>query len=348
MVTSMPTPAFSPPSHPLPLPKQGLWPESSHRFDDRSVWAIRAALVSGRPLLIRGEAGIGKTQLARAAAAVLKVPLLHHVVDERTERDDLLYQSDAVARLAVAQIAAIVEKSEPGKVQEKLHERNFIRPAIFWWALDWNGAARQADRYSENCRLCKPPCETQPNPEAPCSCVMLIDEIDKADPSVPNGLLECLGSDGFRTPLIDEGVHIPVGGKPPLVMLTTNEERELPLAFLRRCLVLTISFPKQDAAARKFLIDDRARVRFPDECDISSEVCQQAATQLLSERQQADRNRHEGLSKPGAAEFLDLIRVLVELGRDVDPKHRTAKQLECLAQVSRFVLRKRRDEEADE
>jgi len=344
----MTTPFFTPPAETLPLPKRGLWPEASHRFDDRSVWAVRAALVSGRPLLIRGEAGIGKTQLARAVAEVLQVPLLHHVVDERTERDDLLYHADAVARLVAAQIAAIVERDQPGTVRQQLDERNFIRPGIFWWALDWAGAAKQAKRYSDNCRPCGAPSDTKLNPKAPCSCVLLIDEIDKADPSVPNGLLECLGSDGFRTPLIDEGVHIPANGKPPLVMLTTNEERELPLAFLRRCLVLTIPFPKEDAAARKFLIEDRARVRYPEESDVSSQVCQEAATQLLSERQQADRNRHAGLSKPGAAEFLDLIRVLVELGREVKQKQRSARQLEFLAQVSGFVLRKRRDEDVGE
>lgn len=341
----MATPFFTPPAETLPLPKRGLWPEASHRFDARTVWAVRAALVSGRPLLIRGEAGIGKTQLARAVAEVLQVPLLHHVVDERTERDDLLYHLDAVARLAAAQIAAIVERDSPGTVQAGLHERNFIRPGIFWWALDWAGAAKQAERYSRHCRPCKPPSDTPLNSSAPCSCVLLIDEIDKADPSVPNGLLECLGSDGFRTPLIDEGVHIPAHGQPPLVMLTTNEERELPLAFLRRCLVLTIPFPKPEADARKFLIEDRARVRYPEESEISDQVCQEAATQLLSERQQADRNRHEGLSKPGAAEYLDLIRVLVELCREVAQDQRSARQLEILAQVSSFVLRKRRDED---
>lgn len=340
----MPTPFFSPPADSFPLPKRGLWPASSHLFDESSVWAVRAALVSGRPLLIRGEAGIGKTQLARAAAEVLKVPLLHHVIDERTERDDLLYHYDAVARLAAAQIAAIVEKETPGTARQMLHERNFIRPGIFWWAINWNSAADQASRYEKYCRPCGQPSTVAFNPEAPCSCVMLIDEIDKADPSVPNGLLECLGSDGFRTPLIDEGVHIPAGGKPPLVILTTNEERELPLAFLRRCLVLTIPFPKDEAAARKLLIEERARVRYPSEADISTEVCHLAATQLLSERQQADRHRHEGLSKPGAAEFLDLIRVLVELGREVAEAERRDKQQDYLKHVARFVLRKRRDE----
>jgi len=305
-------------------------------------------LASGRPLLIRGESGIGKTQLARAAAEVLKVPLLHHVVDERTERDDLLYHADAVARLAAAQVAAIVEKDNPGTALQRLHERNFIRPGIFWWALNWDDAATQAQRYTKYCRPCRSPSDTPRNPDASCSCVMLIDEIDKADPSVPNGLLECLGSDGFGTPLIDEGVHIPSGGKPPLVILTTNEERELPLAFLRRCLVMTIPFPREDVAARKFLIEDRARVRYPLEADISSAVCNDAATQLLRERQQADRGRHEGLSKPGAAEFLDLIRVLVELGRKVEVAQRPAQQLEFLKQVGTFVLRKRRDEDAGE
>jgi len=94
----------------LPLPLQDSWPESSHRFDTKSVWAVRAAIASGRPLLLRGEPGIGKSQIARAVAEELKVPFLYHVVDERSERDELLYTYDAVARLAEAQVSALSER----------------------------------------------------------------------------------------------------------------------------------------------------------------------------------------------------------------------------------------------
>ena len=134
----------------------------------------------------------------------------------------------------------------------------------------------------------------------------------------------------------------------PVMLFLTTTAIDIDEELLSRCLVLTIPFPNEDAAARKFLIEDRARVRYPDKADISSEVCEEAAAQLLSERQQADRNRHAGLSKPGAAEFLDLIRVLVELGRDGELENRTARQREFLAQVSHFVLRKRRDDDAGE
>jgi MoxR-like ATPase len=69
--------------------------------------------------------------------------------------------------------------------------------------------------------------------------VLLIDEIDKADSDVPNGLLEALGNDSIHVPYLSERIAHD-GGDPPLVILTTNEERDLPAAFLRRCLVLTL------------------------------------------------------------------------------------------------------------
>ena len=84
------------------LPEEGSWPESRHIFDDKSVWAINAALASNRPLLIRGEPGTGKSQLARAAAHVLEWPFYSCVVNARFEPEDLLFRFDAVARLAKA------------------------------------------------------------------------------------------------------------------------------------------------------------------------------------------------------------------------------------------------------
>lgn len=89
---------------PIPAHGHGAWPATRHQFDKDGVWAIRAALATGRPLLLRGEPGIGKSQLARAAAEHLRVPFLAKVIDERTERDDLLCYYDAVARVAAAQV----------------------------------------------------------------------------------------------------------------------------------------------------------------------------------------------------------------------------------------------------
>lgn len=319
---------------PLTLEKSDSWPESKHRFSRDSVWAIRSAIAARRPLLLRGEPGIGKSQLARAAAEVLRVPFLFHVVNERSERDELLYTYDAVARLALAQIGQVAFK-DAEELKAKLAETNFICPGALWWAYDWDQAKGQANLFQQHCRACFVPPKTEDwdplDPDNPCGPVVLIDEIDKADPSVPNGLLESLGNEGFTTPLLGTSVHLPAGAKTPLVIITTNEDRELPAAFLRRCLVLQMKFPDENesAAVEEFLIRDRARVFWP-ESEVSEHVCKTAISQLLKDRADA---RGEGLPEPGAAEFLDLLRILVTFGPE-------AEQLSALKEVHPFLFRK--------
>jgi len=104
--TSLPVPVFAPAleeNHELKASRN--WRKEHHRFDERSVAAVEAALACRRPLLFLGEPGLGKTQLARGAAKALSWPLVYKVVSGRTECEDLLYRFDAVARLARAQIA---------------------------------------------------------------------------------------------------------------------------------------------------------------------------------------------------------------------------------------------------
>lgn len=321
---------------PLTIPASDTWPEAKHRFSDRSVWAIRSALAAGRPLLLRGEPGIGKSQLARAAARVLGVPFLPHVVNERSERDELFYNYDAVARLALAQMGASAF-NDRADAQARLAETNFICPGVLWWAFNWKTAHDQAETFNTHCRVCRMPEAGDWTPTAPdrlCGPVVLIDEIDKADPSVPNGLLECLGNRGFTTPMLGaDGVRLPEGAKPPLIMITTNEERELPAAFLRRCLVLQMEFPSEanSAAVEQFLIVDRARVSWTP-AQVSDAVCQKVSAQLLLDRAAA---KVQGLPKPGAAEFLDILRILQHL-RPGDE----AGQLAALEEVHRFALKK--------
>lgn len=340
---------------PLPLPAQDSWPESAHLFDEDSVWAVRAAIAAGRPLLLRGEPGIGKSQLARAVAVKLRVPFLYQVVDERSERDSLLYTYDAVARLAQAQVSALIaqdakteDTKETASWRDQLAERNFIRPGVLWWAYNWKSAETQVDEhFSKHCRACqKPKKPTNWTPTAPdrlCGPVVLVDEIDKADPSVPNGMLECLGNQGFQTEQLGEAVSLEkdaegkVIGKAPLVIITTNEERELPAAFLRRCLVHQMRFPDGQEAVETFLIDQRARVFWKAE-EVSDKVCREVIRQLLSER---DAARRDGLAIPGAAEFLDILRVLVELHSGLEEK-----QLEALRKISGFALKKNMEEVA--
>jgi len=309
------------PDKPVILPATGSWPKSKHRFDKKSVMAINAAIASRRPLLLRGEPGIGKSQLARAVAKVHKVPFLYKVLDERSERDDLFYQYDAIARLAEAQVAGLLATDAKTKDtwREHLAERNFIRPGVLWWAFDWDGAAKQAERYVKATKRKLTPWEDHgwtPKSKTACGPVVLVDEIDKTDPSVPNGLLEGLGNQGFQTDQLGEAVSLPKGAKAPLILITTNEERELPAAFLRRCLVLRMTFPK-DEDAEDFLLE-RARVHIP-ETKVSKALRQEIVERLLADRKAAHRL---GMAKPGAAEFLDLIRILATIKSKTEQKKR--------------------------
>ncbi len=321
---------------PIPANGHGAWPATRHQFDEDSVWAIRAALATGRPLLLRGEPGIGKSQLARAAAEHLRVPFLAKVIDERTERDDLLCYYDAVARVAAAQVCGLAGQAD--RWTEMMAEERFLRPGILWWALNWKTAGERAGKF---CRSCPEPekhtdgkgevwSEDSDRLSGP---VVLIDEIDKADPSVPNGLLESLGNEGFQTAHMAEPASLrknangEVTGKRPLVIITTNEERELPNAFLRRCLVHTMLFPEDP---EPFLIQ-RARVFWNDRL-IDKVVLQEIIRLLVADRVEAEK---EGLAIPGAAEFLDLARALVTR----HPGDST-KQIDCLKKIARFALKK--------
>lgn len=145
--------------------------------------------------------------------------------------------------------------------------------------------------------------------------VLLIDEIDKADPELPNALLEVLANQGFSDPHGGEPVTCQAGNR-PLVILTTNEERELPAAFLRRCLVLTLQLPADRIALINYLVDmGRRHQNFLSKRELRPGLCtekamRQAAEDIANRREEVDG---EGLYAPGAAEYLDMIGALATL-----------------------------------
>ena len=234
------------------LASPGQTPEQVHIFESQSILAVNAALAARRPLLVRGEPGIGKSQLARAAAKALDRAFVPFVVDARTESRDLLYRFDAVARLAEAQLRGAFQQTDAG-IQDRLKVENFVHPGPLWWVFDWEDARRQASAVKTS----EPPQADGGNPHN--GCVVLIDEIDKAESDVPNGLLEALARGKF-TPL---GRNEPVRARErmPLVVITTNEERTLPDAFIRRCLVLFLAFPDASADLTDLLVQ-RGRAHF--------------------------------------------------------------------------------------
>ncbi len=300
----------------LVLPAMSSWPASVHLFDSQQRLALRAAEAAGRPLLVRGDPGTGKSQLAHAAAVAAGRLFLPVVVDANTESGDLLWRYDAVARLADAHLSGV----PGGEGKRSLSAKNYVQPGPLWWAFDWASALEQNGSLEA-----APAAPVAPDNWSPQrGSVVLIDEIDKAEAELPNGLLEALGNGGFHVPLVPTTVRRPTALPAPLVIITTNEERELPAPFLRRCLVLNLKLP-QGEALKQFLVA-RGRLHFPELAASSPECLQQAAQMLLDDRHAA---QEAGAYLPGLAEYLDLLRAV----QQIDPEN----PLALLQEVRRFV-----------
>ncbi len=306
------------------LPEQP--PTIRHLFDKRELDAVNAALAAGRPLLVRGEPGSGKSQLARAAAKSLGRAFVARVIDARTEARDLLWTFDAVRRLADAQVLAARGVMDAEAVEAQLDELRYVTPGPLWWAFDWQGALVPAG----GIEVVPPPQMADVEPEN--GVVVLLDEIDKADSSVPNGLLDALGQGGFDGPA---RLRIECGAVPPLVVVTTNEERSLPDAFLRRCLVLQLRLARDKATLIEWL-KRRGRAHF-SAAELGDAVLAMAAEMLAEDRERLVR---QGLTPPGAAEYLDLLRAVARSQRPA------GEQLELLERVAEFALRKHPEDAA--
>lgn len=298
-------------------------PRQVHVFDSDSIDAVNAAIAAKRPLLVRGEPGTGKTQLARAAAKALGWAFVPTTIDARSEATDLLYRFDAITRLGEAQVAAALSKKDEHDVRALLAEKKFVHPGPLWWAFDWDSALAQAQVVQTE----PPPQNDGGDPQK--GGVLLIDEIDKADSDLPNGLLEAFGSGRFQPLGLKDAVNR--SARPLLVVITTNEERALPDAFLRRCLVHYLKLPEGEGLAQFFI--ERGLAHFPK---AQKAILQDAATQVCEDRKKwQERN----LSAPGLAEYLDLVRAVTEQAASL------AEQKSLLQRIKRFVLAKHSGEE---
>ncbi|MGA5822611.1 AAA family ATPase [Kitasatospora sp. NPDC094028] len=291
---------FDPPMRPAaPTPGEPVGERVGDRtmdriyvYDDEIVLAVNIALATGRPLLVRGNPGTGKTSLAPNAARQLRRRFYRKTISSRTQARDLLWTIDEVARLSDA--------TGGGQARPR---PEYVVPGVLWWTFDPDSARRRGLDAAESTTLPDPNEGTPHAAEA----VVLLDEIDKADPDVPNDLLEPLGSYCFRR---EDGplVAAPVA---PLVVITTNDERELPKAFLRRCVALELQPPDPDR------LRDIARAHFPDQTD------KLFADILLSFPPAADAT--DGPKQTGVkvrvsiAEYLDAIAASVNLG--IRPGH---------------------------
>lgn len=324
------------------LPEREGVAKQVHIFNKDTVRAVYTAFAARRPLLVRGEPGMGKSQLARAVAQKLQRPFVPFVVDSGTESHDLMWSYDAVRRLADAQLLSTVRHSLPSvgkdgndcdtewkllrqRLDAELAVSKYVSPGPLWWAFSWKGAERQSELSGTRVRV--------PDQGAAIEngCVLLIDEIDKAETDVPNGLLEALG-DGQFVPF-GSSQPVSITGKAPLVVITSNEERTLPNAFVRRCVVLSLELPDTTTEELTAHLVDRGVAHFPELADAKGrEVLLEAAKQLDADRQAAKRNHTKPY--PGQAEYLDLVRALVELGST------NAERCQLVADLKKFVFQK--------
>jgi MoxR-like ATPase len=233
----------------------------SYVATDDLMMAVNAAVTLQRPLLVKGEPGTGKTQLAREIAQALKRPFYDWAIKSTTKAQHGLYEYDAVSRLRDSQLG-----------NESVKDiRNYIVKGKLWEAFE---------------------SDAQP--------VLLIDEIDKADIEFPNDLLRELDQMEFYVYETRETVR---AKHRPVIVITSNNEKELPDAFLRRCFFHYIRFPDKETMQK--IVD----VHFPD---LKKNLVKEAMEVFFGLRELPGLKK-----KPSTSELLDWLKLL--LAEDIDP-----------------------------
>ncbi|WP_424943236.1 AAA family ATPase [Aliiroseovarius crassostreae] len=224
--------------------------------------AVNAAVTLQRPLLVKGEPGTGKTELARQVATALGAKMIEWNIKSTTKAQQGLYEYDAVSRLRDSQLG-----------DERVHDiSNYIKRGKLWEAF-----------------------------EAGERIVLLIDEIDKADIEFPNDLLQELDKMEFH--VYETGETIRAKHR-PIIIITSNNEKELPDAFLRRCFFHYIRFPDMETMAKI------VEVHHPG---IKPQLLTTALTQFYEIREQTGLKK-----KPSTSEVLDWLKLL--LAEDISPE----------------------------
>ena len=233
---------------------------SEYISTDDLTLAVNASITLERPLLVKGEPGTGKTELARQIASSLGLPIIEWNIKSTTKAQQGLYEYDAVSRLRDSQLG-----------DERVKEiSNYIKKGKIWEAFETTSKS-----------------------------VLLIDEIDKADIEFPNDLLQELDKMEFFVYETGETIK---SRERPIVIITSNNEKELPDAFLRRCFFHFIQFPEKQT------LESIVQVHFPD---IKKKLLDEALNQFFEVREVPGLKK-----KPSTSEMLDWLKLL--LSEDVD------------------------------
>ena len=263
-----------------PPPFLGNHPEAALRYQPSAelLLALNMTLHTGSPLLLTGEPGTGKTQAADFVSKYFDIPIFKFLVKSTSVAQDLMYEFDAVGYLHWAQSAgrrpALAEQPSQ-KIAEETEavRRGFLHKRALWEAYDIGGDA-----------------------------VVLIDEIDKASRDFPNDLLHELDQHSFPHPFDQAQWITPRSGRRPIVIVTSNEERRLPDAFLRRCIFHRIELTPAlvEAAVKSMAGADGSG--FPN---------LDASTHAAARKRFWDLREVQGLDKkPSTAELLTWLSIL--------------------------------------
>lgn len=246
--------------------------------DKGLVEAVNVAIALERPLLLLGEPGCGKTRLARAVKYEHDEQLAYQAwyVKSTSRAQDGLYTYDTIGRLRDAQLALTGKLDAEGE-QRLLDPSSYIRHEQL-------GTAFTNEKQT----------------------VVLIDEIDKADSDFPNDLLRELEDRFFQVQELGSKHYIRAK-KPPIVFITSNDERNLPDAFLRRCLVYYIDFPGTD------LLENILRAHFPEDhfSKATKEVVEKAVERFRELRQQMESVKGDSEKKVSTSELIDWFQTLL-------------------------------------
>ena len=258
--------------------------ESYIATEDLKV-AVNASVTLERPLLVKGEPGTGKTELALHVADALGARMIEWNIKSTTKAQQGLYEYDAVSRLRDSQLG-----------EERVHDvKNYIKKGKLWEAF-----------------------------EADEKVVLLIDEIDKADIEFPNDLLQELDKMAFH--VYETGETVAAKHR-PIIIITSNNEKELPDAFLRRCFFHYIRFP--DADTMRAII----KVHHPD---IKDQLLTEALTQFYEIRDM------QGLKKkPSTSEVIDWLKLL--LAEDLSPEDLKRDGVNALPKLHGALLKNEQD-----